>query len=161
MNTKKWMINAVVAALYVAVTGILAPISFSALQFRVSEIFNHLVIFNRKYIIGIVAGVLIANLLFSQIYDVVFGVAHSLLSLLIVSGVISQLSNKWVKMAVNTAVFMAMSFLIAWQLNIVFGAPFWFSYLTVAIGELVVMTAGMPVMVYLDKKLDFNKRMEA
>ena len=50
LKIKSLVTNAVVAALYVAVTGVLAPISFGALQFRVAEIFNHLIVFNKKYI---------------------------------------------------------------------------------------------------------------
>lgn len=162
MKIRNLVINAIIAALYVAVTGILAPISFGALQFRVAEIFNHLVVFNRKYIIGIVGGVFLSNLFFSTMvgYDLVFGVGHSLLSLLIASGLIRKVSNVWVKMAINTAVFTIVSALIAWELNLAFGVPFWFGYLTVGIGELGVMAVGAPIMKYLDSKIHFNERIE-
>ncbi|KLD58959.1 hypothetical protein WP50_22215 [Lactiplantibacillus plantarum] len=56
---RPWIINALVAAMYVVLC--LGPAAFSlasgAIQFRVSEGLNHLAVFNRKYIWGIVAGV--------------------------------------------------------------------------------------------------------
>ncbi len=48
MKIKTLVVNAIVAALYVAVTAAIAPIGFYALQFRISEIFNHLIVFNKK-----------------------------------------------------------------------------------------------------------------
>lgn len=163
MKTKNLVTNAVVAALYVAVTAILAPISFGALQFRVAEIFNHLIIFNRKYIFGIVSGVFISNLLFSTMvgYDLVFGVGHSLLSLIIASGFMKKINNIQLKFFINSAVFTILSSLIAWELYLAFSVPFWFGYLTVGIGEFVIMIVGAPIMLYLDKKVHFSERIEA
>lgn len=163
LKTKNLVTNAVVAALYVAVTGVLAPISFGALQFRVAEIFNHLIVFNRKYTFGIVSGVFISNLLFSTMvgYDLIFGVGHSLLSLLIASGLIKRVSNTWMKFLINTLVFTVLSALIAWELYLAFSVPFWFGYLTVGVGEFGVMLVGAPIMMYLDEKIHFNERMEA
>lgn len=162
MKIKNLAINAVVAALYVAITSLLAFMSFGAIQFRVAEMLNHLAVFNKKYIIGIVGGVFISNLFFSTmvVYDMVFGVAHSLLSLLIMSGITGKITNVWVKMSVNTIVFTVGSALIAWELYLALQLPFWFSYFTVAIGEFVVMGIGMPIMIYIDKKIHFSKRIE-
>ncbi|WP_034551330.1 QueT transporter family protein [Carnobacterium funditum] len=163
MKIKSLVTNAVVAALYVAVTGILAPISFGVLQFRVAEIFNHLIIFNRKYIFGIVSGVFISNLFFSTMvgYDLIFGVGHSFLSLLIVSGLIKKVPNIWMKFLINSLVFTILSSLIAWELYLAFSVPFWFGYLTVGIGEFGVMIVGAPIMLYVDKKVHFNERIES
>lgn len=162
MKIRNLAINAVVAALYVAITSLLAFMSFGAIQFRVAEMLNHLAVFNKKYIIGIVGGVFISNLFFSTmvVYDLVFGVAHSLLSLLIMSGITRKITNNWMKMSVNTIMFTIGSALIAWELNLALQLPFWLSYFTVAIGEFVVMSIGMPIMIYIDKKIHFSKRIE-
>ena len=40
----------VVAGLYVAITLLLAPFSFGAVQLRLSELFNNLSVFNKRYI---------------------------------------------------------------------------------------------------------------
>ncbi|HEY4552695.1 MAG TPA: QueT transporter family protein, partial [Bacillaceae bacterium] len=71
MNIRTLAVNGILAALYIAVTMLIQPFGFTNIQFRVSEIFNHLVVFNKKYIYGIVIGVFLSNLLFSSlgVYD--------------------------------------------------------------------------------------------
>ncbi|MCO6018618.1 MULTISPECIES: QueT transporter family protein [Carnobacterium] len=162
MKTKTLVTNAIVAALYVAVTAVLAPLSFGAVQLRFAEMFNHLVVFNKKYIIGIVAGVFISNLFFSSlgVYDLVFGVGQSLLALLITSGLIRKINNVWIKMTINTIIFSLTMAIIAWELVLVFGLPFWATYLTTGIGEMIVLVLTMPVMKVLNDYLDFNRRIE-
>lgn len=161
MKVKTMVVNAVVAALYVAVTSIIAPIAYGAIQFRISEVFNHLAVFNRKYIIGIVAGVFIANL-FSPLgwYDIVFGTAHSFISLGAMVLLTRKTTNVWVKMSINTLMFVIFSGIIAWELKLAFDAPFWLNYASVAFGELVIMGLGAPIMKVLDDKIHFHKRLE-
>src|SRR5690625_7296653 len=67
MNIRTLVTNGVLAALYIAVTAIIAPFGFTNIQFRVSEMFNHLIVFNRKYFWGIITGVFIANLFMSTL----------------------------------------------------------------------------------------------
>lgn len=157
MKIRTLVINSIIAALYVAVTMMVAPIAYGAVQFRISEVFNHLAVFNKKYVVGIVTGVFIVNL-FSPFgwYDLVFGTAHSLISLLAMLFLTRYVSNVWVKMGINTLMFVFFSFIVAWELYLL-GLPFWFSYLTVAFGELVVMAIGAPVMKYLGDKLQLSK----
>ena len=71
---------ALVSALYVAVTIILAPLSFGAVQLRASELFNHLAAFNKRYILAVAIGCAIANM-FSPlgIVDVLFGTVGTLI----------------------------------------------------------------------------------
>ena len=72
--------SAIVAALYVALTWLLAPISYGSIQFRISEILILLVFFNPKYALPIVLGTFISNTTSSLgWYDMVFGTAATLL----------------------------------------------------------------------------------
>src|SRR5699024_11758365 len=89
--------NGLLASLYIAVSLAIQPIAFSNIQFRLPEIFNHLVVFNKKYFFGIVLGVFLTNL-FSPlgIYDLVFGVLHSVLSLGITILFARFIKNIWV-----------------------------------------------------------------
>ena len=64
MKVKTMATSGIIAALYVAVTLLVAPFGFTNVQFRISEMFNHLVVFNKKFIFGIVLGVFVANLIF-------------------------------------------------------------------------------------------------
>ena len=75
--------SAIIAALYIAITMLVMPISFGQVQFRVAEIFNHLVAFNPRYMLGIVLGVFLSNFLMSSIgpLDLIFGVGHTVITL--------------------------------------------------------------------------------
>lgn len=66
---------ALVAALYVVltITPPLNAISYGAYQFRVSEMLVFLAFYNRKYIIGLTAGCMIANLYSFGLIDVFVG----------------------------------------------------------------------------------------
>ena len=60
-------------------------------------------------------------------------------------------------MVFNTLVFTFTMFIIAFELNLALELPFLFTWLTVAIGEFVVMAIGIPIMVALNKRLNFEK----
>jgi uncharacterized membrane protein len=159
MNIKTLAINGIVAALYIAVSFAIQPFGFTAIQFRVSEMFNHLIIFNKKYIYGIVLGVFLTNLFFSPMvaYDLVFGVGQSIIALLITIFSMRFIKGIWTRMIFNTIVFTFTMFIIAFELNLAFGLPFLLTWLTTAAGELVVMTVGAPIMYVVNKRVQFNK----
>lgn len=159
MNIKTIVGNGILAALYIAVSALIAPFGFTNVQFRISEMFNHLIVFNKKYLFGIILGVFLTNLFFSPMvaYDLIFGVGQSLLAL-----TITILSARFIKgilarMIINTIVFTVTMFIIALELNLALGFPFWFTWLTVAAGEFVVMTVGMPIMYFINKRVNFEK----
>src|SRR5699024_6126863 len=62
MKVKTLVTNGLLAALYIAVSALIAPFGFTNIQFRLSELFNHFIVFNKKYFIGIILGVFLANL---------------------------------------------------------------------------------------------------
>ncbi|MBC2205255.1 QueT transporter family protein [Listeria booriae] len=158
MKIKTLTINAIVAALYVVVTLVVAPFGFTNIQFRLSEMFNHLIVFDKKYFFGIVIGVLIANF-FSPLgwYDLVFGVGQSAISLLIVILLSKYVKNVKVRMVLTTLVFSATMFIIAWELALVASLPFFYTWLTLAISEFIVLAVGAPLMYYINKRIDFKK----
>ena len=51
----------IVAALYVVITYAIAPISYGPVQVRISEVLVLLAFFDKKYIISLTIGCLIAN----------------------------------------------------------------------------------------------------
>lgn len=156
MKMKTLTVNGIIAALYVAVAMALPFLAFGAIQFRIAEMFNHLIVFNKRYIFGILAGVFITNL-FSPlgIYDIVFGVAHSAISLLLVIWLAPKLKTIVQKMILNSVILTFTTFIIAYELMIVFELPFLYTWLTVAVGELAVLLIGIPVFVALNKRLRF------
>ncbi|USG65244.1 QueT transporter family protein [Brevibacillus ruminantium] len=160
MNVKTLVVNGILAALYIAVSMLIQPFGFTNVQFRVSEMFNHLIVFNKKYFFGIVLGVFITNLLFSPMaaYDLVFGVGQSVLALLITIFSMRFIKGIWARMMFNTAVFTFTMFLIAYELKLVFDLPFYFTWLTTAVGECAVMLVGAPIMYLINKRLQLEKR---
>lgn len=72
-KTQKLATAAVVAAGYAVLTMALAPISYGAVQFRVSELLCILPFFLPFTGWGLFAGCIIANLLTGNVFDIVFG----------------------------------------------------------------------------------------
>ncbi|MBQ6818705.1 MAG: QueT transporter family protein [Clostridia bacterium] len=75
----------VIAALYVALTLLVAPLSYGAVQVRVSELLTVLPVFTAAAVPGLTVGCLLANLLGMSAgltggWDVLFGTAATLLA---------------------------------------------------------------------------------
>lgn len=162
-RVKGLVTNAIVAALYVVITTVFAFISFGNIQFRIAEMLNHLFVFDKKYGYGIIGGVVLANTIFMSasglgLYDLVFGLGHSILSLVIGALLFRFAKDIKGKMLILSLVFSVMIFLVAIELQIVLELPFWLSYLETFIGEIVVMLAGIPVMLAADKAINFAKQ---
>ncbi|MFD0768467.1 QueT transporter family protein [Bacillus sp. CGMCC 1.60114] len=159
MKVKTIVGNGILAALYIAVSMLIQPFGFTNIQFRISEMFNHLVVFNKKYIYGIVLGVFLTNLFFSPMiaYDLVFGVGQSIVALLCTIVSMRFIKGIWARMIFNTVVFTFTMFLIAIELHLAFDLPFLLTWLTCAIGEFVVMAIGAPVMYFINKRVQFEK----
>lgn len=165
MKTKSIAVNGMIAALYIAISGIIAPFGFTEIQFRVSEMFNHLIVFNKKYFYGIVIGVFFANLFFSPMkgYDLIFGVGQSVIALLIAIFIGKYVKNIIKRMIMNTLVFTFTMFIIAFELHLAFKIPFSYFYhtwFTTAVGELVVMVIGIPIIYMINKRVSFSTLIE-
>ncbi|MBD8025537.1 QueT transporter family protein [Ureibacillus sp. Re31] len=157
MKVKFIATTGIIAALYMAVTLLVAPFGFTEIQFRLSEMFNHLVAFNPRYMLGIIIGVFIANL-FSPlgIYDLVFGVGQSIITLAIFIFICKFVKNIWLRLIINTFLFTCTMFIIAFELNIALQLPFLWTWFTCAVGEFAVLAVGAPIMYLLNKRLNFK-----
>lgn len=157
MKVKFIATTGIIAALYMAVTLLVAPFGFTEIQFRLSEMFNHLVAFNPRYMLGIIIGVFIANL-FSPlgIYDLVFGVGQSIITLAIFIFICKFVKNIWLRLMINTFLFTCTMFIIAFELNIALQLPFLWTWITCAVGEFAVLAVGAPIMYLLNKRLNFK-----
>lgn len=159
MKIKTIVVNGVLAALYIAVSAVIQPFGFTQIQFRVSEMFNHLIVFNKKYLYGIILGVFLTNLFFSPLkaYDLIFGVGQSFIALLITIVCTRFIKGIWARMFVNTIVFTFTMFFIALELHLAFDLPFMLTWLTTAIGEFAVMVVGAPIMYFINKQVHFEE----
>lgn len=81
ITTKKLTMMALLTALYVVLTFLVAPFSYGQIQFRISEILTLLCFYNPIYVISITIGAFITNLASPLgIIDIVIGSLHSLIS---------------------------------------------------------------------------------
>lgn len=158
-RTNVVVVNGIIMALYLALTILVSPVASGAIQFRISESLNHLVVFNRKYLWGIFGGVVIYNAFFGMGWlDVVFGGGQTLLALALTAALQNIVKNTKVRLALNVIFFSASMFLIALMLNLTLQLPFWPTYGWTALSEAIIMTVSAPIMYYIDKRLDFAKR---
>ncbi|WP_425357500.1 QueT transporter family protein [Lentibacillus jeotgali] len=161
LTVRTLAVNAILAVAYVVLSLATAPLAFSTIQFRIPEMLNHLVIFNTKYFYGIVLGVFLINLIPpTGMYDLAFGVAHTVLSLAFVMFLATFIKHKLILMVINTIVFTLTMFIIAYQLIMAADLPFLQTWLTSAAGEFIVMALGIPIMYMLNKRWNFNELME-
>ena len=81
--TRKLTAAAIAAAAYAALTIVLAPISYGAIQFRVSEALTVLPFFLPCTVWGLWIGCILANLYTGSVLDIVFGSLATLLAALL------------------------------------------------------------------------------
>lgn len=160
LSLRQLTLNAMIAAIYVVVTWFLP--SYGPLQLRLTEMFAHLPIFNRKYSIGLILGVAIANIRSEfGVYDVLFGTLHTAISIWIVLKIINKEGSKTKNMLINTIVFSVMSFVLALMVGFLSNqlAIFWTLYASFAGSIAIVMLATIPIMLVLDRQIHFDQTM--
>jgi len=149
--------SAIIAALYVALTWVLAPISFGSFQFRISEVLVLLVFFNPKFIVALIIGCFISNTT-SPLgwWDMVFGTLATTLALI----PMLKIKNIYISAlmpVISNAIIVAIE--LYFSLNI---APIWLSMITVGIGEAAVLyLVGIPLMISINKNPAFLELIEA
>ncbi len=78
--TKGLAVTGLIAALYVVLTLPFGQIAFGPIQFRVAELLTLLPFFSPWAIPGVTIGCLISNLLFSTVWDALFGTLATLIA---------------------------------------------------------------------------------
>lgn len=154
----------IVAAMYVALSLPFGSFAFGPLQFRISELFNHLAAFNKRYIIAVSLGVLIANFLFSPygIIDVIVGTGQTLIMTIMIYFATKKINSVILKVIISTVITTLMMWIIALEIAILantaaFWPTFWGNYATLMLSELVSMILGAIVIVLVSKKFDLTK----
>lgn len=149
---------ALVTALYVTITLLFSVISFGPIQFRLAEMFNYLAVFNKRYIVAVTLGVMLANLASPLgLIDVIVGGLSTFFVLLLVYFVTRKIKNHFIKLVATALICSFSMFTIAAQLTLLFGLPFWFSWLTIGLGELLSMTIGGVLIHWISQKIDLTK----
>lgn len=150
--------NAIIMGLYVVLSLVL-PFSSGAIQFRLSESLNHLVVFNRKLLWGVFGGVIVYNLFFGfGPLDVLFGGGQTLLALLLTASLYKLVPNIKLRLALNVLFFTVSMFLIAIMLVMTAELPFWPTFATTALSEFIIMSLSAPVMYWINKTVRFDQQ---
>ncbi len=80
------------------------------------------------------------------------------MALLLTAVLERKVPNIKARLVLNTLFFTFSMFLIALMLTLTAELPFWFTYLTTALSELIIMSISAPVMYFIDKSLHFSKQ---
>lgn len=144
MNTDRIVRIAVIAALYAAITILLAPLSYAVIQVRVSEALTILPFIFPESVLGLFLGCLIANLYGGLgIIDIVFGSLATLLAAYLTSKMPSPYLAPLPPVLVNAVV-------VGFVLKYVIGAPLFLSMLYVGVGQLAACYLfGLPLLLWL------------
>ena len=160
---------AIIAAAYAALTVALAPISYGAVQFRVSEALTVLPFFMPCTIWGLWIGCILANLYTGSVVDIVFGSLATLLAALLTAAfgkrgntVKNRLLGCLMPVVFNAAIVGAV---LTWGYQIQeFESPlksYAFNALTVGLGEAgVLYLIGYPLLKHLPKFKFFRELVE-
>ena len=135
-ETKNLVRLALVAAVYAVLTLILPGLSFGAVQFRFSEILVLLCFYRKDYSIALILGCFIANCFSPMaLMDMIFGTLATAIAVL----PMFYIRNIWVASLLPVV---SNGIIVAIELFICYGnePPIWFNMITVAAGELAVVT---------------------
>jgi len=131
MIKKKFTVNdfalqAMIAAVYVAITYIAYPLSFGSPQIRISEFMLILIFFNPKHSIGLLVGCAIANFLGEfAIIDMFFGTMASAIAIFLMLKTKNQLlAFLWPAIINGVIIGLELHFLIGLPLFLTMGEVF-------------------------------------
>lgn len=136
LTLRDFVLQGLVAAIYVSISLILAPWTYMNVQFRLAEILMVFVLFNPKFLIGVTLGCFITN----------FGSELGLIDLFVgtfatfVSGYL-MIRTKNVSLSLLWPAIIN-GLIVGAELTIVFALPFFLTALQVFIGEFVVVCIG-------------------
>ena len=151
LTNRSVCLSAMIAALYAALTLLLAPISYGAIQCRISEAMTLLPILLPQAIPGLVIGCLVANLLSPvAIWDVIFGTLATL---------IAALGTYWLRKKPLLAALcpvVANGVIVGVMLAVFYALPLWMTMLEVAVGEAVAVALGFILLAAL-RKVDLSR----
>jgi uncharacterized membrane protein len=161
IDTKTIAFNAIIAAVYGALTILLAPISYGSIQMRISEIMVFLAFYNKKYIPGLVLGCFIANIPSPLgLWDICFGTMATLIAVI----AINKLPNRYLGALAGA---LANGLIVGLELAINFplGKNIFVNYGLnagyVFIGELAILVIGAFVFGLLEKNKQVEHLLEA
>ena len=152
LTPRSLCMSAVIAALYAALTLLLAPISYGPIQLRLSEALTLLPMLLPQAVPGLFVGCLIANLYTGMLTDIIFG---SLATLIAAIG--TYLLRKKPLLAAACPV-VSNGLIVGLTLSLSFHLPLLLTMLEVAIGEIAAVAVGMVILSGMKRaKIDLTR----
>lgn len=169
LDTKSIAKNAIIAALYTALTYAFFFCSYGPVQVRISEFLVLLVFFNPNYIYGLTIGCILSNIYspamssYCSPLDIVIGTSATIIALILIS-----LS----KHLLVATIFPALSngFLLAWEFTFLTNTEgdasailYWTNFGWVALGEIIAVSVlGYMIFMIMKKRIkNFNTVIDA
>ena len=150
-NTKNLCLSALIAALYAALTLAFQPISYGAVQFRISEALTLLPVLFPQAVPGLTLGCLISNLfnpMGATVYDVVFGTLATLIAAVITWRMRASIWVGALPPVLCNAIIVGLVLTYAYGIDML-----WMNMLTVGLGEAVVCyVLGVPMIKLLSRQ---------
>ena len=153
---KDFLLQSMIAAMYVVLVFVFQFLSFETVQFRIAEVLLILVFFNKKHFIGLTIGTFVANYLMSP-YGIVDALVGTLATVVALVLMILMSKPKWLSL-----LFPAISngIVIGLMISLMNQIPFLPIAMWVFLGEAVVMLLlGYPLYTYLNKNQHFKEMM--
>jgi len=150
LDLKDIVIQMTISAIYVVLVFVFYFMSFEAIQFRIAEILLVLVFFNKKHTIGLVFGTFLANYFGAfGLIDALYGAFATLITCIL----LYTFRKQWL-FALLLFPALINGLIISFEISFHFDTfqAYWFNFLTIALGELVVVALiGIPFKLTLDK----------
>lgn len=159
-SVKKLVYSSLIAGIYAVLTIFLAPISYGAIQFRLSEVLVLLAFINPFYIVALTVGCFIANIFSPNgILDIIFGTLATFISVAGISFTKKYLKDTLLSLTVASLFPTIINgIIIGYLLHFEFNLPLFLTIGQVAFGEFVVVTiAGIPLYKLLLQNLTIKK----
>lgn len=153
LTTRSLCVSAIIAALYAALTLLLAPLSYGPIQLRVSEALTLLPVLLPQSIPGLFVGCLLANLMGACPWqDIVFG---SLATLLAALGTWHFRKSRLLAAACPV---IANGLIVGLVVSLSYNQPIAFTMLTVALGEAAAVALGLIMIRLIERaNIDLNR----
>ncbi len=169
LDTKSIAKNAIIAALYTALTYAFFFCSYGPVQVRISEFLVLLVFFNPNYIYGLTIGCILSNIYspamssYCSPLDIVIGTSATIIALILIS-----LSKHLLVATIFPA--LTNGFLLAWEFTFLTNTEgnasailYWTNFGWVALGEIIAVSVlGYIIFMIMTKRIkNFNTIIDA
>lgn len=145
----------IIAALYAVLTLVLYPISYGAIQCRISEIMTLLPLLFVEAIPGLIIGCFVANIFSGVVMDMVFGTLATALAAAatFIIGKLVKIKAMPFIAAIPPVLFNALILPLMWMLFTENPGFYWYNFATVLAGQILsVYILGIPIFYALRSK---------